>query len=197
MSRPPAPASPDDDVLVAAARAGDRSAYQTLYRRHLPSVFARMTRIVGPVAERDDLVQQVFIDLHGALARFRGEARFSTFLHRIAVNVACDHLARVRRERRMSAPLEDGRAEQVVAPAASPETRARQRQELATVFAHLGALRAKKRVAFVLVAVEGLSLAEAAEIVGAHPDTVKQRVLAARHELAARLERAARREESA
>ena len=38
-----------------------------------------MTRIVGPVSERDDLVQQVFIDLHRALATFRGEARFSTF----------------------------------------------------------------------------------------------------------------------
>jgi RNA polymerase sigma-70 factor (ECF subfamily) len=196
MNRPPAPAAPDDAALVAAARAGDRTAYQTLYRRHLPSVFARVTRIVGPVPEREDLVQHVFIDLHRALPKFRGEARFSTFLHRIAVNVACDHLERMRRERRVTAPLEGERAEQLVAPAPSPEAQARQRQELASVLAHLEALRPKKRVAFVLVVVEGLSLAEAGEILGAHPDAVKQRVLAARRELAARLERAARREES-
>jgi len=179
MNRPPAPAAPDDAVLVAAACAGDRTAYQTLYRRHLPGVFARVTRIVGPVPEREDLVQHVFIDLH-----------------RIAVNVACDHLERMRRERRVTAPLDGERAEQLAAPAPSPEAQARQRQELASVLAHLEALRPKKRVAFVLVVVEGLSLAEAGEILGAHPDAVKQRVLAARRELAARLERAARREES-
>jgi len=190
-----APEAPDDAELVAAAAAGDRGAFQALYRRHLRAVHRRLTAIVGPVTERDDLTQQVFLDLHRALPRFRGEARFSTFLHRIAINIACEHLERHGRERRRRAPLDEAQLERLVAPAASPEARARHRQELAQVFALLEVLRPKQRIAFVLVAVEGLSLAEAGELLRASADTVKQRVLAARRELAARIERSARREE--
>jgi RNA polymerase sigma-70 factor (ECF subfamily) len=188
---------PDDEALVEAASAGDRRAFQTLYQRHLDGVYGRLTRLLGPVPERDDLVQQVFVGLYRGLSRFRGEARLSTFLHRIVVNLACDHLERHRRDRGRLMPLDDERAAEVPELAASPEARVGQRQELAQVLAHLASLRPKKRIAFVLVAVEGLSLEGAAEIVGASADTVKQRVLAARRELAARLARIARREEPA
>ena len=184
----------DDATLVAAAGAGDRQAFQTLYRKHMRAVYARLTRMLGPVPEREDLTQQVFLDLHRALPRFQGAARFSTFLHRIVVNVACETLARLYRDRARTAPLDARALEAAEAPDASPEVRARSRQELAQALAHLAALRPKKRAAFVLVAIEGLSLEEAAAIVDASPDTVKQRVLAARREIAARISRIARRE---
>jgi RNA polymerase sigma-70 factor (ECF subfamily) len=182
----------DDMALVAATVAGDRRKFHELYRRHLDAVYGRLTRIVGPVAERDDLTQQIFIDLFAALPRFRGEARFSTFLHRIVVNVAYDHLTRQRRIRSRTAPLDEQQLDRLIAPALSPEARAEKRQELAQVFEHLAAIRPQKRIAFVLVAVDGLSLAEAAELVAANVDTVKQRVLHARRELAARIARAAK-----
>jgi RNA polymerase sigma-70 factor (ECF subfamily) len=181
--------SSDDAQLVASIVGGDRSKFQQLYRRHLQAVHRRLTRMVGPVLERDDLTQQVFLLLHQALPRFRAEARFTTFLHRIVINVACDHLERRYRDRKRTVPLSDDQLDALVAPEASPETRALQRQQLRRVFQHLAVLRPRKRIAFVLVAVEGLALEEAAELVGASPDAVKQRVLQARRELSARMAR--------
>jgi RNA polymerase sigma-70 factor (ECF subfamily) len=174
----------EDARLVAGAAAGDRRMFAALYRRHMLGVYQRLTRMIGPVPERDDLVQQIFIDVHRALPRFRGEARFSTFLHRIVVNVACEHLERARRGRARTRTLPREDLEAMVAPDASPEARARHRQELARVFARLDDLSPKRRVAFVLVAVEGMSLGDAAALLGATPDAVKQRVREARHELA-------------
>ena len=179
----------DDAPLVAAARAGDRRSFRELYLRHLDDVYGRMTRLVGPVAERDDLVQQVFIDVYQALARFRGEASFSTFLHRITINVAYEHLRRRRRSADRDLPLPDEELDRLIATGASPEARAAERERLARVFRLLAALKPKLRVAFVLVAIEGLSLAEAAALVGAERDAVKQRVLHARRALAERLAR--------
>jgi RNA polymerase sigma-70 factor (ECF subfamily) len=186
----------EDARLIAAARGGDRRSFRELYLRHLDAVYARVTRLVGPIAERDDLVQQVFIDVHAALARFRGEASFATFVQRIAINVAYEHLRRRRRNAGRDLPLDDDELDRLVALDASPEARAAQRGELARVFAHLDALKPKLRVAFVLVAVEGLSLADAAALVGAERDTVKQRVLHARRTLAERLARLDRVERS-
>jgi RNA polymerase sigma-70 factor (ECF subfamily) len=182
-----------DRRLAAAAARGDAAAFRELYRRHLPIVHARLTLMVGPGPERDDLTQQIFLDAYRALARFRGDARFSTFLNRIAINVACDHLERRRRGRARYAPLGEAELDRLVAPGASPESRASQRQELALAFHHLEAVRPKKRIAFVLVAVQGLSLDEAAELLDAGAETVKQRVLHARKEIAARIARAAAR----
>ena len=87
----------DDAALIAAARQGDGAAFARLFRRHADAVRTRITRLVGPVAERDDLVQKVFIAFHRGLPIYRGDARLSTYLHRIAVNTAYDHLRGRRR----------------------------------------------------------------------------------------------------
>lgn len=179
----------EDARLVAAAAAGDRAAFSDLYRRHLGSVYARLTRVVGPTPERDDLVQQIFLDVFRALPRFRGEAAFSTFLHRIVLNVACEHLERRHRSRGRNQPLDDRQLETLIAPGASPEQQARQRDQLRRLFASLERLSPKRRSAFVLVAVEGLPLDEASTLLGANAAAVKQRVLEARRELAEALER--------
>lgn len=181
----------DDMTLARAAAAGDRRAFADLYRRHLDSVYARVTRMVGPVPERDDLVQQIFLDLHRALPRFRGDAALTTFLHRIVLNVACEHLERRRRGRARSEPLDDRQLETLTAPGASPEQRARQRQELRRLFQHLEHLSPKRRAAFVLVAVEGLPLEDAAALLNASAPAIKQRVLEARRELAEAMDRGA------
>ena len=187
------PAAEDDRPLVGAAATGDAAAFRELYRRHLPIVHARLTLMVGPGPERDDLIQQIFLDAYRALSRYRGDARFATFVNRIAINVACDHLEGRRRNRSRYAPLEEAQLDRLVAPGASPESRASQRQDLAQAFEHLEAIRPKKRIAFVLVAVQGMSLDEAAELLDASAETVKQRVLHARKELTARMAWAAAR----
>jgi len=183
----------DERTLVAAAARGDAAAFRELHRRHLPTVHARLTLMVGPGPERDDLIQQIFLDAYRALPRFRGDARFGTFLNRIAINVACEHLERRRRTRSRYEPLDEAQLDRLVAPDASPESRASQRQDLAQAFEHLEAVRAKKRIAFVLVAIQGMSLDEAADLLDANAETVKQRVLHARKEITARLARAAAR----
>jgi RNA polymerase sigma-70 factor (ECF subfamily) len=150
-------------------------------------VHVRVTRLIGPVADREDVLQHVFLALHRALPRFRGESAFSTFLYRITVNVAYDHL----RHRRRRAEAHDAAAlDALIDGEPGPEDRARRREELRLVFALLDRIKPKKRIAFVLVAVEGLTLGEAAALVGARADAVKQRVLHARRELVALLERA-------
>ena len=190
MARSVRPSDAAEDArLIAAAAAGDRRAFADLYRRHLDSVYARLTRVVGPVSERDDLVQQIFLDVHRALPRFRGEAAFTTFLHRIVMNVACEHLERRRRGRGRNEPLDDRQLDTLMLPAASPEQRTRHREELRRLFARLEALSAKRRAAFVLVAVEGLSLEDAAALLAINVPAVKQRVLEARRELARALDR--------
>jgi len=180
----------DDAAVIAAARQGDGAAFARLFRRHADAVRTRITRLVGPVAERDDLVQQVFIAFYRALPGYRGDAKLSTFLHRIAVNKAYDYL-RVRSHRAESADLPDAEAlVEHVSPTLHDQVAAR--ADLVRMLALLDHLSPKKRIAFVLVAVEGCSLAEAAALVGAEEDTVKQRALGARRYLLARLAAATR-----
>lgn len=175
---------PAIDATVARARAGDRDAFAQLYHQHVDRVYARLTRLVGPVPERDDLLQQTFLQVHRALPRFRGDASVATFIHRIAVNVALDHLRAVRRR---PLDLDDAAVTAMAAAAPDPAARAASRQDLARVFGLLGELTPEQRVAFVLIAIEGLTAREAGELLGASPDAVKQRALAARRALLAAL----------
>ena len=175
---------PDRDPTVAQARAGDRDAFARLYHQHVDGVYARLTRLVGPVPERDDLLQQTFLQVHRGLPRFRGDASIATFIHRVAVNVALDHL---RARRRRPLDLDDAAVAAMAATATEPSARAASRQELARVFALLAELTPDQRIAFVLIAIDGLSAREAGDLLGVTPDAAKQRALAARRELLAAL----------
>lgn len=157
--------------------------FTALYHQLANPIYARLTRILGPVPEREDLLQQVFLQLHRALPTYRGDADIATFVHRIAINQAYDHLRS--RKRRPALPADAPELDELVADAPSPAVRTQRREELAQLFEDMQELTADKRIALVLVAVEGLSLREAADLVGATPDAVKQRVLHARRELIA------------
>jgi RNA polymerase sigma-70 factor (ECF subfamily) len=177
----------EEAACIEQARAGDPAAFTRIYRLHVDRVYTRLTRLVGAVPEREDLVQQVFLELFRALPTFRGDATMSTFLHRIALNVAYQHLRR--RRRRPTVSLEPEQLEALVAVGLSPEAGAARREQIAQVLGLLDRLSARQRLAFVLVDVEGVGLAEAAPLLGCTPDAVKQRVLHARHELVEMLRR--------
>ncbi|HVV86819.1 MAG TPA: RNA polymerase sigma factor [Kofleriaceae bacterium] len=190
MARARAPvADVDDDTLVARFLDGDRGAFATLYQRYADRVFARLTRLIGPGSDREDLLQLVFLSLFRALPGFRGDASISTFIYRITVHVACDHLRRRQRRR----DYDPDALDELIDGSPTPEARARQRAELRQILLLLERVKPAKRVAFVLVAVEGLSLDEVAAMVEAKPDAVKQRVLHARRELVAMMDRAEKR----
>ena len=179
----PRPSPVTEDDLVKRAVVGDRAAFDELYRAHITGTHRLLTRLVGPVPERDDLIQQVFLEAFRSLHRFRGEAAFATWLHRIVVNVAYRHLRQQRRVR-----FEEV-SEDVPASLASPEVAVRRGQELDRALAYLSALKPKKRIAYVLRVVEGMSLDEIGALVGAAAPAVGQRVKHAQRELDAMVER--------
>jgi len=80
------------DTSVAVALAGDKmSGFENLYRTHYRRVYSICLRMTGCVAEAEDLTQEVFIQLHRKLRSFRGEAAFTTWLHRLTVNQVLMH----------------------------------------------------------------------------------------------------------
>jgi RNA polymerase sigma-70 factor (ECF subfamily) len=188
----PIPAPLDEAELVAAARFGDHGAYTALYQRYAGRVYARLGQLVGPTGDREDLVQQVFLELYRALPRFRAESSISTFIYAIAVHVALGHL---RQRRRRPSDFTEEELDELIDGSPTPEDRARQRDELSVVLALIEQIKPANRIAFALVAIAGLSLDEAAEVVEVSADVIKQRVLRTRRRLVAmlaRTERAAR-----
>jgi RNA polymerase sigma-70 factor (ECF subfamily) len=89
----PAVAVPSADAeLLTRAQAGDHQAFAHLYFQHKRRIYSLCLRMVGNPAEAEDLTQEAFLQLHRKIATFRGDSAFSTWLHRLAVNVVLMHL---------------------------------------------------------------------------------------------------------
>ena len=174
-----------DLARVARHLDGDGEAFGEIYRGHAAPVYQRLTRILGPIPEREDLMQDVFLAVHRALPRFRGDAALGTLIQRIAINVAYEHLRRARR--RPAAATDGAFFDELVAPIASPEARAEAREGLVRVFECLAKIKPKKRVALLLRVVDGMSFDEIGKLVDATPETVAKRVQAGQRELDAML----------
>lgn len=82
----PSPAHLDADTL-ARAQAGDHHAFAQLYSLHKRRIYSLCLRMVGNIAEAEDLTQEAFLQLHRKIATFRGDSAFSTWLHRLTINV--------------------------------------------------------------------------------------------------------------
>jgi len=85
-----APANPPNSVevdVLARAQAGDHQAFAQLYSLHKRRIYSLCLRMVGNIAEAEDLTQEAFLQLHRKIATFRGDSAFSTWLHRLAINV--------------------------------------------------------------------------------------------------------------
>lgn len=93
-----------DAGLVAQAQQGDRVAFATLVDRHRDRVYRILVRMVGDDQDAQDLAQEVFLKLYRSLGGFRGDADFTTWLHRLTVNLALDHL-RARSRQPLQVPL--------------------------------------------------------------------------------------------
>src|SRR4029078_5869688 len=81
------PVAMDDTTDVALAAAGDRQAFERLYRTHANRVYSLCARMSGSRTKGEELTQDVFVRTWEKLPQFRGESAFSTWLHRLAVNV--------------------------------------------------------------------------------------------------------------
>jgi len=82
----------DEAKILAAAQSGDHQAFARIYSQHKRRIYSLCLRMVGNVAEAEDLTQEAFLQLHRKIATFRGDSAFSTWLHRLAINVVLMHL---------------------------------------------------------------------------------------------------------
>jgi len=87
-----APRAASETQLVARAQRGDEEAFAALFETHRRRVYSLCLRMTGNTAEAEDLTQEAFLQLFRKISTFRGESAFSTWLHRLAVNVVLMHL---------------------------------------------------------------------------------------------------------
>jgi len=174
---------PDEDPLIARAAAGDAQAFRTLYERHRFDVARLAYRMLGGGFDLDDVVQEVFVQVHKSLKDFRGDAKFGTWLHRVTVNVVLMH-RRAAKSRPVFAvtALDDG---VTGSSDVQPDEDAARRARVRAFGRLLDRLPEKKRIVFILHELEGLSPTEIAKAVGAPVLTVRTRLFYARRELEA------------
>jgi RNA polymerase sigma-70 factor, ECF subfamily len=162
--------------LVQRAADGDMRAFRELYDDHVEMVVHHVGRLLGPRAEVEDAVQEVFVRVHRCLDTYRGECKFSTWLYRVTRNVAIDHL----RRRKKTVSLDDWRPLR----ASGDEWRKLEaRDQLRGLYAALERLPVEYREAFVLFEIEGCKLREIAELTESPLGTVASRVRRAREQL--------------
>lgn len=171
----------EDGGYVSKAASGDREAFRALYLRHRSDVARLVYRMLGAQRDLEDVVQEVFFQVHRSLKDFRGQAKFSTWLHRVTVNVVLMHrrAARSRPVYTDEAPM-DVTAD---ADAVRPDEDVDRRERVRAFSRLLGRLAEKKRIVFVLHELEGVSPQEIAKIVGSPVLTVRTRLFYARREL--------------
>ena len=175
------PPSTEADLIAGCIR-GDRRAERELFEAQFSRVHAMLFRLVGSSRDLDDLAQEVFIAVFRALPRFRGEAKLTTWIDRIAVCVVYDHF---KANKRVPIPVETvyDRPD----PAGLSHDRAQAREGLRRLYATLATLSAEARIAFALYSIDGRSIREVAEITGVAVVTAKLRIWRARRELESRV----------
>lgn len=149
-----------DETLIAWAAAGDRLAFDHLCTRQLPLLYGAALRVTGRPAEAEEVAQEAMLRAWRDAARFDPrKAKLSTWLYRIAVNLAIDR-ARRPGEYRGGVPLEEAWLQ--ADPSPDPEAALAARQDRAAVAAALRELPPRQRAALALAYDRGLSGAEAA-----------------------------------
>jgi RNA polymerase sigma-70 factor (ECF subfamily) len=190
-TQPPHP-EPDPEIL-RRAQAGDEAAFGSLMRSHYDRTFRLVYAIVRHEADARDVCQEVWLTVWRELPKFRGDARFTTWLHPIATRRALDHLRKRRRWFDKFLPFDTGDADLPSAP--EPVTtddagkQAEHGERQAALQAALASLPPKLRAVLALREVEGLSYDEIAKATDIPTGTVMSRLYHARRLLAQKLGR--------
>ena len=166
----------DLDILTGC-RHGDRTAWRTLYDRYSPVVHRFLATFGVPPEEREDACQEVFVAVYRSLTHFRGEARLSTWIYRIAARYA----SRASRRRRVRTLLSNLLLRE---PPPPPAPDASEKSERLRMLDELVAkLSPKKKLVLVLFEIEGLPIEEVAKVAGCPENTAWSRLHYARAEL--------------
>lgn len=183
MSHPDPLADPESPAVVAAAQVGDRAALTTIYVAYRQRIADQLRRLIDDPSAVDDLVQEVFIAAFAGLRRFRGDARISSWLHVIAVNVARRRWRLQRRRQYLEVPLGDlsDRAPWLLTDADLDL------QQRLCLLGELKCLPESLREAFIARAIDGLDLREASIALDIPVSTVSWRTRRAQRVLCERL----------
>ena len=166
-----------DPQIIAAARAGDTGAFERLVRFYQADVWRLSLHLLHDEALADDVTQDAFVRAFRFLKRYRGDAKFSTWLFSITRNCAVDEMRRAGRRRKMAQRLDAERP----APSTDPATMVEIREAMS-------ALPVELREPMVLIDMFGLSYKDAADVLALPQGTVKSRVHRARESVAGALD---------
>jgi len=184
----------DDRDLVEAARRGDREAFRTLFERYHRRAYALAFGVVRHPDDALDVVQDAFIKAHKYLDKFEGNSSFYTWLYRIVMNLAIDHIRKHRRVRPVELDeqrLEDGQGiDEGLLPkllGSNPGRALMDKEIRGRIDAALGELSENHRAVLVMRELEGLSYEEMAQAMGCSKGTIMSRLFHARKNMQRRL----------
>ncbi len=181
-----------DQQLVERVQRGDKRAFELLVTKYQRKIFRLLSRLIRDPAEIEDVAQEAFIKAYRALPNFRGESAFYTWLYRIAINTAKNHLVAQGRRAPTSTETEVEDAENfddadALRDVNTPDAVMLSRQVGEAVNRAIEKLPEDLRTAIVLREIEGLSYEEIAESMGCPIGTVRSRIFRAREAIAAEL----------
>ncbi len=167
-----------DLALAQRAAGGDRAAQRELFAAQKTSVHHTLFRILGNNRDLEDLVQDAFLEIFRALPSFRGDSTLTRWCQTIATRTA--YLAISRRK---PPSIDLALVEEIVASDANTHRIAQMREAARRLYAAMERIDAKQRIAFALAVIDGLSLAEVAQLTESSVVAVKTRVWRARKDL--------------
>ncbi|MDD4912151.1 MAG: RNA polymerase sigma factor RpoE [Sideroxydans sp.] len=181
-----------DQQLVERAQRGDKHAFELLVVKYQRRLGRLISRFVRNAAEAEDLAQEAFIKAYRALPAFRGDSAFYTWLYRIGINTAKNHLLAQGRKAPTSTPYDSDEAEDfedasLLHEVATPENELMSKQVVDVVNASLQQLPEDLRTALTLREIEGLSYEEIAAVMNCPIGTVRSRIFRAREVVATNL----------
>ena len=181
-----------DQLLVERVQRGDKKAFELLVSKYQRKLMRLVSRLVYDHAEAEDVVQEAFIKAYRALPNFRGESAFYTWLYRIGVNTAKNHLVTQGRRAPTSTEADADEAESFadadgLRDINTPESLLASKQIAETVNSAMSTLPEELRNAITLREIEGLSYDEIAEVMLCPIGTVRSRIFRAREAIAEKL----------
>ena len=181
-----------DQALVVRVQQGDKKAFDLLVLKYQLRLAKLVSRFLRNQSDVPDVVQEAFIKAYRALPNFRGESAFYTWLYRIAINTAKNHLvAQSRKNPANSIDVQDAEdygASEWLKEFASPEREALASELEATIHQAMGDLPSDLREAITLREIEGLSYEDIASVMDCPIGTVRSRIFRAREAIDSKLE---------
>jgi RNA polymerase sigma-70 factor (ECF subfamily) len=179
-----------DDAAVAGAKNGDREAFRTLVERHSRYLFHVVYRLTRNTEDAQDVVQDTWLKAHAQLGRFESRANVRTWLTRIAINCAIDHMRVARRREPVADPaaLEQERARGWIETTDAEPDRLVFAGEIGARVAHtLRRLTTLERSAFMLRHIEGMSISEIGDLLDLNTSATKHSIFRAVRKMRAAL----------